>query len=77
MLGFLHLQHLETMESGGKGKGEEVEEVVKEVEGKEDVCWWTILHFLSVRKVGGGGEVSVGSPACRVFWRDNDDSEML
>ena len=57
------------MESGGKGKGEEVEEVVKEVEGKEDVCWWTILHFLSVRKVGG--EVSVGAPDPPGWWRDN------
>ena len=58
------------MESRGKGKGveEEVKEV-EEVEGTEDVWCRTILHFLSVRKVGG--EVSVGAPAAPGWWRDN------
>ena len=55
------------MKTGGKGEGEEGKEV--EVEGTEDVWCRTILHFLSVRKVGG--EVSVGAPAPPGWWRDN------
>ena len=62
------------MQSGGKGKEEveeeEEEETGEEVEGKEDV-WLagTILHFLSVRKVGG--EDSVGAPAAGWCLLDN------
>ena len=56
------------MKSGWKGEGEVGEEEEEEEEEvmTEGVWWQTILHFRSVRKVGG--EDPVVSPAPAPAW---------